>query len=280
MSISGGTRLAAVIGSPVKHSLSPAIHNAAFAARGLDWTFVAFDVPSGGGAAAVAGVRALGLGGLSVTMPLKAEAATAVDVLSDDARALGAVNCVVPDASILRGENTDGAGFVDALRIDEGVDPAGLRCVVLGAGGAARAVIRALGGAGAAAVLVVNRTPSNAADAALLAGDAGAVADVSAVDDADLVVNATPAGMRGGPDHLPVDPERFHAGQIVMDLVYRPAGTPLLAAAGARGARTIAGDGMLVHQAAHAFRLWTGEEAPVGVMAAAMAAALAGEHGR
>src|SRR3989442_3993450 len=148
--MSATTHVAAVIGNPVRHSLSPVIHNAAFAALGLDWTFLAFEVEAGGGARAVEAMRALGIRGLSVTMPHKDDVAAAVDRLSPAAAALGAVNTVTwgPRLDIV-GENTDGAGVLDALRLDDGFDPAGRRCLVVGAGGAARAVVRALGEAGA-----------------------------------------------------------------------------------------------------------------------------------
>lgn len=265
--VTAATRVAAVIGDPVGHSLSPAIHNAAFRAVGLDWVFVAFPVAACDTDPAIAAVRALGLGGLSVTMPHKDGAARAVDRLSPDAEALGAVNCVVPDGSMLVGENTDGAGFVDTLRVDLGVDPAGLRCVVLGAGGAARAVIRALARAGATEVVVVNRTPVKADAAASLAGAAGRVGRPEDASGADLVVNATPVGMTGTSTPLPGATPG--AGQLVVDLLYEPAMTPLLVSAEAAGARVANGLGMLVHQAAHAFQLWTGEPAPVGAMAEA-----------
>ncbi|HEY6698504.1 MAG TPA: hypothetical protein VIZ67_09765, partial [Acidimicrobiales bacterium] len=143
--ITGSTQLAALIGSPVRHSLSPTILNAAFAAVDADWVFLVFDVPSGHGAQAMAAVRELGIGGLSVTMPHKAAVHDAVDERTPVASALGAVNCVSWRGDRLVGDNTDGAGFVDALRLDEGVDPAGLRCVVVGAGGAGRAVALVLG---------------------------------------------------------------------------------------------------------------------------------------
>ena len=158
----GSTRVAGVIGDPVRHSLSPALHNAAFSALGLDWTYLAFEVPSGQGADAVAAMRVLGIDGLSVTMPHKDTVAAAVDELSPAAALLGAVNCVRRDGDRLIGENTDGAGFLRSLRTQAGVDPAGLHTVVLGAGGAARAVIVALAADGAL-VTVVNRSPDAAA---------------------------------------------------------------------------------------------------------------------
>ena len=282
--ISGHTRVAALIGSPARHSLSPTILNAAFEQLGLDWRFVVFEVPPGEGAAAVAAMRTLGIGGLSVTMPHKDAAFAAVDDRTPVAAALEAVNCVFWDGSRLVGDNTDGAGFLDALRVDHGVDVAGRRCVLVGAGGAGRAVAWALGQAGAAEVAVVNRSPAPARRAAELAGAVGRVGDADDVAKADLVVNATPLGMSGRKDVemagdaaaavLPVDPEALHEGQVVADLVYYPSTTPLLAAAAERGALAVTGVGMLVHQAAHALRRWTGAEAPVRTMAAAATAEL------
>ena len=133
--ISGRTRIAGVIGDPVRHSLSPTIHNAAFAASGLDWVFLAFTVPEGAAGLAVGGMRALGIEGLSVTMPHKGAVIDALDELDEDAAALGAVNCISLGGHGLVGSNTDGAGFLDALRVDEGFDPSGRRCLVVGAGG-------------------------------------------------------------------------------------------------------------------------------------------------
>lgn len=278
--ITGHTRAAGVIGLPIRHSLSPAIFNAAFAACGLDWAYLAFEVPDGAAGLAMAGVRALGLEGVSVTMPHKAAVIPALDELSDDAAALGAVNCVERRGSALVGHNTDGAGLLDALRLDEGITVAGRHVAVVGAGGAARAVIRSLGAAGAAAVTVVNRSPASAEEAARLAGAVGRAGPAAAVADADIVVNATPLGMgvvvttAGAPEPLPLDPQLLGAGQVVVDLVYHPAVTPLLEAARSRGLRTVNGLGMLIHQAAHAFRLWTNEEPPLEAMSAAALAAL------
>jgi shikimate dehydrogenase len=275
--VTGATTVAGVIGWPIRHSRSPAILNAAFAAAGLDWVYAAFAVPPGGGGDAVRAVRTLGLGGLSVTMPHKEDAAAAVDDLSDAAAALGAVNCVSVVDGRLVGDNTDGPGFVDALRAELGVDLDGRRVVVFGAGGAARAIVRAAAVAGAASVQVVNRTAAKAGAAAALAGAAGSVADASAAGAADVVVNATPVGMDGSPSELLVQPAWLHADQVVVDIVYHPARTPLLDVAASRGARTANGLGMLVHQAAHAFRAWTGEDPPVDAMTAAAASAQGGE---
>jgi shikimate dehydrogenase len=163
------TKLAAVIGSPVRHSLSPALHNAAFGARGANWVYLAFEVSAGQGRDALAAVRTLGIGGLSVTMPLKEEIWAALDQVDPAAQALRSVNTVVvgPTGELV-GHSTDGAGFVDSLRLDAGVEPAGLRVVVLGAGGAARAVVDALARAEVSELVVVNRTVARADEAAAL----------------------------------------------------------------------------------------------------------------
>jgi shikimate dehydrogenase len=269
----GRTRVAAVIGNPARHSLSPRLHNAAFAATGLDWTFVVFEPAPDSGAAAVEAMRALGLGGLSVTMPFKEQVAAAVDELAPAAAALAAVNCVRWDGGRLVGENTDGAGFIGALAADHGFDARGRRCVVVGAGGAGRAVVAALAGTGAADIAVVNRTRARAEVAAALAGEVGRVAETAAVAGADLVVNATSLGMRPG-DALPLPVDALRPGQVVADLIYHPPVTPLLEAAAAAGAIAVNGLGMLVHQAAAAFTHWTGVPAPVAAMRDAVAADL------
>lgn len=271
MSVSGETRLAGVIGWPVRHSRSPAIHNAAFAARDLDWVYLSLPVPPGEAPMAIEGMRALGIEGLSVTMPHKAAAAACLDDLTADAVALGAVNCISRDGDRLVGDNTDGGGFLDALRTDEGIDPASMAVVVVGAGGAARAVVRSLAQAGAGRVVVVNRDRGRAAAAAALAGPRGVVGDAAALTDADLVVQATPVGMGDDPG-MAFDVSVLRPETVVVDLVYHPAVTPVMAAAATLGLRTVGGLGMLVHQAARAFERWTGVDAPIPAMAAAAGA--------
>ncbi len=272
------TRQAGVIGSPIGHSLSPAIFRAAFAAAGLDWAYDAYEVSAGGAARFLTGEGAE-LVGISVTMPLKAEVIPALDELDPVAAELGAVNCIVrlPDGR-RRGHNTDGAGFLDALRAEADVDVAGLRCVVLGAGGAGRAVALALRTGGAAEVVVVNRSPARAREAAALIGPAGRVGGPSDVGAADVVVNTTSVGM-GTDANLPVDASVLHAAQTVVDIVYHPVETPLLTAARAAGARAVGGLGMLVHQAAHAFELWVGAAAPLDAMRSGAMAALEARDG-
>jgi shikimate dehydrogenase len=215
----------------------------------------------------------LGIRGLSVTMPHKAGAAEACGRLSSVAERLGVVNTVTNRGGELVGDSTDGAGFVDSLT-DLGWSPDGNRCLVLGSGGAARAVVLALAEAGARRVDVVGRRDDQVLATAALAGKVGRVGTASSAGEADLIVNATPVGMVGAGAEaggLPfgLGPDNFGPGQLVADLVYAPATTPLLAAARARGSTTCNGLGMLIHQAARQVRIWTGRDAPVQAMSAA-----------
>jgi len=266
--ITGATRVVGIIGDPVGHSRSPVMHNAAFDALGLDWVYVAFPVARGRGAAAVRAVTTLALAGLNVTMPHKADAAAACDDLSPEAAALGAANTVVNADGALVGHSTDGDGFLRALD-DEGIEVTGRHVLVVGAGGAARAITHAVGRAGAH-VTVTARRPDAARSAASLAPDGDAIGfDGIAVERFDVIVNATPLGMGG--EAAPFDTAELRAGQFVYDTVY-PVETPLLREARARGLRATGGLGMLVHQGALSFSLWTGVEPPLEVMRAAASA--------
>ncbi len=265
--ITGATRVAAVIGSPVRHSLSPALHNAAFEQLGVDWVYTAFEVLPGRAQAAVDAMRALGLGGMSVTMPHKEAVADAVDSLDAAASALHSVNTVVPQADgSLKGYSTDGAGFVASLAAAN-VDVSGRTVCVLGAGAAARSIVDALARAGAARIAVRNRTVGTALHAAELGGSVGVLGAAADLSAADIVVNATSVGM--GSRDLPCDVGQLRAGQVVADIVYHPRDTALLQAARERGATTVDGLGMLVHQAALQQQLWHGLVPDVAVMAAA-----------
>jgi shikimate dehydrogenase len=265
--ISATTRVAAVIGSPVRHSLSPALHNAGFAAAGLDWVYAAFEVAPGDAGAALDAMRVLGFGGLSVTMPHKEAVAALVDELDPAAAALRSVNTVVPVGDgRLRGYSTDGAGFIASLSAD-GVEIAGRRICVLGGGAAARAIVDAVARAGAASISIVNRSAERANAAAALAGAIGSVGNTNDVTQSDIVVNATSVGM--GSSALPCEPALLRAGQIVADIVYHPRRTAFLAAADQLGARTVEGLGMLVHQAVLQQELWTGVKPDVAAMWAA-----------
>jgi shikimate dehydrogenase len=269
--IDGSTNLTAVIGSPVTHSLSPALHNAAFEAAGLNWRFVAFEVAPGGAAAAIDAMSTLGIRGYAVTMPHKADVAATVDAVDPAAAALGSVNTVVlNDDRSTFGASTDGAGFV-ASTATAGVDLEGMRVVVLGAGGAARSIIDALGRTGVADIAIVNRTSSSAEDAARLAVTAR-VGEPVDVEHAGLLVNATSIGM--GTHELAVDRSVLRPDLAVADIVYHPLETALLSAARAVGALVIDGLGMLVHQAALQQQLWTGQLPDPALMRAAAEAEL------
>ena len=269
-------RIAAVIGSPVTHSLSPAIHQAAFDAAGVSWTYTAFDITDA--AAALSAMRLLGLAGLSVTMPLKEDVAQAVDRLDPAARVLNSVNTVSWDGGELVGSSTDGAGFVASLAA-AGVAVDGAQISVIGAGGAARSVIDALGRAGAADITVLNRTRDRAEYAASLS-KAASVGIVSDITRADIVINATSVGMGVSIDDatdldMACDPALLRSGQVVADLVYHPLETAWIRAAADIGATTVDGLGMLVQQAALQQLQWLGTMPDTTAMRIAAEAELA-----
>jgi shikimate dehydrogenase len=266
-----------IIGSPVGHSLTPVLQEAAFGALGLGWSTAAFEVEAGGGAAAVEAMRALSIRGLSVTMPLKAEVARSVDRLDPAAASLDSVNCLSLESGEVVGLSTDGAGLLASLRREASMEPAGRRVLIMGAGGAARAVVDAFARAGAASVAVLARRAEAAEACAALAGPAGRVAGHEDAADAEIIVNATPIGMEGTTVHAVaplVDPSSLGPGQLAVDLVYHPRRTAWLEQAVMSGAQGIGGLGMLVHQAAIQIERWTGLEAPVEEMWAAAERAL------
>ena len=259
----------ALLGHPVAHSVSPQIHNAAFAATGFDAVYVALDVAPDAVPDALAGLRSLGLLGANVTVPHKRAVYDAVPRRTETAERSGAVNTLFWDDGDLVADNTDIEGLVRVLTNDVGLR-GGEEVLMLGAGGAARAAALALGSFGVA-LEVVARRPDAADDVARMAVAAGATS--ATVSAPSLVINATPLGLKGEPL-----PDRFMAlgeDQTAMDLVYRPAPTPFLEAAARAGAATLDGRGMLVGQAAAAFERWTGIAAPYNVMVTAMERALA-----
>lgn len=270
--VGAATRLVAVIGSPVRHSRSPAIHNAAFEAAGDDWVMVALDVAPGDAVAAVEGAAALGFGGLAVTMPHKTDAMAACDELTERAQRVGAINTVAFADGRIVGDSTDGAGFVDALSA-AGVSVAGQRFLVIGAGGAARSVVAGVADGGATAVTVAARRVEAAAVAARGAGgvdhESVPLDDVDDLSGFDVIVNATPVGMAGGPPGLPDAARAITADHVVADLVYHPLDTPLLGHARQVGATAVDGLGMLVHQAAHQQRRWLRRDPDIAAMQAA-----------
>jgi len=272
---------AGLLGWPVAHSVSPAMQNAAFRALGLPWRYELLPVPPDELAAAVDGLEGRGFQGANVTVPHKEAALALVDEADADARAIGAVNTLVRRGGGWLGTNTDAAGFLAALQ-EGGFAPAGRRALVLGAGGAARAVVYALGQVGCA-VAVHNRTAERAvrlcAELDAVAAASMAVAPSLAaldLDAIDLLVNATPVGQWPAADASPWPQSLpLPAHWIVLDLVYNPIETRLLARARAAGATAVDGLEMLVHQGALSFHLWTGQEAPLDAMRAAARQAVA-----
>ncbi|MBC7224551.1 MAG: shikimate dehydrogenase [Anaerolineae bacterium] len=280
MEIQGTTKVVGLLGWPVAHSVSPQMHNAAFRALGLDWSYIPLPAPPDALGDAVRGLRALGLRGANVTVPHKEAIIPLVDELAPEARAIGAVNTlVVHEDGRLTGHNTDALGVGAALQ-EAGCRVAGCRALILGAGGAARAAAYALLQAGAE-VQVLARRPAQAE--ALARDMAGAFpqgrispgllspeALPQAAAEAHLLVHATPVGMwPHGDASLWPEQEPVPQHLWVFDLVYRPARTRLLRQAEAAGARTIEGAWMLIHQAVASFHLWTGVEPPLEVMAKA-----------
>ena len=262
-----------IIGHPVAHSLSPAFQSAAFAHYGLQTTYELWDTPPSALEGRVAGLRGADVLGANVTIPHKEVVFPLLDELGGQSARVGAVNTIVNRDGRLFGFNTDGPGFVAALRNEARFEPEGRSMLLIGAGGAARGIAFALAEVRAGRVGISNR---DARRAERLAADvtASGFRGVSAVSSAtslaayDAVVNCTSIGMYGGPAPLalPADLASATAGTLVVDIVYAPEETPLLAAAKARGLPTLGGLPMLIHQGALAFELWTGLVAPVGVM--------------
>jgi len=275
ITITGSTRLIGIIGDPVEHSLSPRLHNAAFAALHLDYAYVPLRVRGDDIGPAVKGLAALGFRGANVTIPHKGAVLPYLDRLSEDARLAAAVNTIVVEDGRLHGYNTDVDGVRIALVEATGERLEGQRALILGAGGAARAAGLALARLGAT-LTIVNRTPAAAERLAALVAAAvpgaecrwHALSELTAAEVARqrVIVNATSLGMSGESKVPARLADTVTAGQVVFDVVYTPASTELLAAAQARGATVVDGLSMLVGQAAGAFSLWTGRPAPLEVM--------------
>ena len=263
--ITARTTLCGIILHPASHTRSPAMHNAAFAALGIDAAYLAFDVEPSDLPQAIAGARALRVAQLAVSIPHKVEVMSLLDEVDSTARRIGAVNTVTRRDDRLVGSNTDWLGAVQAL--ERVTKLAGKHAVVLGAGGAARAVVYGLLERGAK-VVVLNRSVERAETLVrdLGALGAGSLADLSDTPH-DVLVNTTPVGLRS--DESPVLSQAIEAGSVVMDAVYDPPQTALLRDAAARDARTVPGKWMLVYQAGQQLEQWTGRPAPIDVMAKA-----------
>jgi shikimate dehydrogenase len=273
--ISGQTRVVGIIGDPVAHSRSPAMHNAAFRAAGLNFTYVAFHVRAAQLGAAMAGIRALDIAGVNVTVPHKEGVIPFLDSLSDTARRCGAVNTIVNRGGHLYGENTDVIGFRRALA-EAKARIRGARVLLIGAGGGARSVLEALAEGGVGAVIIANRTRQRAQRLAdhvaqrieTRAAPLSALRDARVLREIDLVVNATSIGLRAE-RFIPVSYMLTPGRCVFFDLLYA-SDTDFLRRAASAGRRSIDGTGMLLHQGAAAFTLWTHRRPPLEVMRAAL----------
>jgi shikimate dehydrogenase len=280
VSVTATTRLICLIGSPIAHSKSPAMHNAAFEATGEDLVYVAFDISLDRVVSAIEGFRTFNIRGGNVTMPLKQTAARLVDRLSAVARRVGAVNTIVNDNGVLTGHNTDGEGYLRGLD-EAGVPYVGKKITIMGAGGAATAVAVQAATSGAAAIAIFNQRDQFFAHAERLAADlrdqfgcaAGAydLADDASlrreIASSDILLNGTSVGMglRCGQSIIP-DASYFREGLVVTDMIIVPAQTKLLELARRAGCRTVDGTAMNVFQAAGAFKLWTNKEMPIDLV--------------
>jgi shikimate dehydrogenase len=274
MTISGRTRVCGVIGDPIEHSLSPAMHNAAFEALGLDYVFLAFKVKPARVAAAVEGMRALNIRGLNVTMPHKNTVVASLDRVDLSAQIISSVNTILNKENLLFGFNTDGTGALKALR-ENGVELKGRKVLLLGAGGAARAIAYSMAKE-ADELAVLNRTAKQAQALAKLVEKSAskkiAFGSLSPSDiqhnlrDSDILINATSVGMKPRPEESPIPPKLLRSNLSVMDIVYNPLETKLAKDAKAAGAKVVSGVEMLIYQGAAAFEIWTGKSAPVEVM--------------
>ena len=298
---SARTRLAAVLGSPVRHSASPAMHNAALAELGLDWSYVACEVAPARLSQALVGARDLGFVGLNLTVPHKLLAVPEMDVLDETAREYGAVNTVVFESQDASGEwrpvgclpeirgsvrsrgcNTDADALLRALGEDLGIEPRAAKILLLGAGGAARAAALRLADEGVAELWLVNRTEAKAAE---LAAEIRARTPIVEVEvgyppgTVDIILNGTSLGLNES-DTLPLDTRDFALDRAdgVFDMIYRPAETPLLKAARCAGCKTANGLGMLLYQGAAALELWSERPAPIEVMRQALVREVYGDH--
>jgi shikimate dehydrogenase len=277
--IDASTRYCAVLGHPIKHSASPAMQNAGFAALGLNWRYLAFEVVPEHLREAIAGAKRMGFVGLNLTVPHKLLAVTMVDLLDDSAKIWGAVNTIhfVPDhtgITIAHGFNTDAEAISRSLREDLGVELRGAKVLLLGAGGAGRVAALKLAADGVGELHLVNRTAARAAAVAAEIRMRSPDVKVSVGyprTEVDLVLNATSLGLQAE-DALPLAAEKFSLRQTpaVYDMVYRPAETALLKAARAAGCRAANGLGMLLYQGARALEIWSGQPAPVEDMRRAL----------
>jgi shikimate dehydrogenase len=278
-------KIVGIIGYPLGHSVSPAMHNAAFKELGLDYEYIPFEVEPADLPEALPGLRAIHIAGFNVTLPHKETIIPFLDDVTKLARTIGAVNTVVNQDGELIGYNTDGPGFIESLKEDAGFEPKGKKVVVLGAGGASRAVTTMLAEMGAASLIISDLIEDKAKELAEYAGSLSqtkcgwsktdSLLLKSEIEHADLLVNTTPLGMYPEINKSPLpDKIKLPKELLVYDLVYNPAETKLLKTAKAAGCKAVSGLGMLIRQGALSFTVFTGEEAPIETMWSAAQKAL------
>jgi len=283
MNINGKTQLYALIGYPVKHTFSPAMHNAAFKSLGMNAVYLPFEVAPKGLKAAISHMKSVGVRGLNVTIPHKENVLRYLDEIDKAASLIKAVNTIVIKNGKLKGFNTDGMGFVNSLRETFGILPKGKAFFIMGAGGASKAISFSLAIRGARRIVLVDGIRDKAirlaaslakntsCEAIALKKDKKAMKEL--IFSSDVFINATPCGMKASDPRL-IDPSLLRRGLLVCDVIYNPPVTRLLRDAKKRGARILNGTGMLLNQGIASFSLWTGKKAPVRVMKKALDKAL------
>ncbi len=281
------TSVLGIVGHPLDHSVSVPMHMSAIFTLGIDYVYMSFDILPGNVAHAVVQFKKEHIKGFNVTIPYKEIIMPYLDGVDEYASRVGAVNTVNNENGRLKGYNTDGTGYVKSLREQTGLDPRGKKVLMIGAGGAAKAVAFSLLEAGVQTIIIANRTPERAESLCrhLKIYFSGAssqcigMPDINTIDHKaiNLVINTTSLGMKGAGD-IDIDLTDFENDTVVSDIVYNPLETPLLKRAGQAGLKTHDGAGMLVYQGAESFRIWTGVQPPVDVMRQAVLRALQEHH--
>ncbi|MEA3305796.1 MAG: shikimate dehydrogenase [Candidatus Omnitrophota bacterium] len=279
MNINGKTEIYGLIGYPVKHTFSPAMHNAAFRSLGMNAVYLPLEVKPGDLKSVISCVKSLGVSGLNVTVPHKEKIVRYLDDVDKEASLIKAVNTIVNEGAKLKGFNTDGRGFVKSLKEEFGILPRGKRFFIMGAGGAARAISFSIALEGAGRIILVDAVKSKAVklanaltrntscEAIALKNEKRAMKEL--ILGSDVLINATPCGMKASDRRL-LDPNLLHRRLCVYDIIYNPRATMLLRDARNKGARVANGMGMLLNQGVISFNLWTGRRAPVRVMKKAL----------
>lgn len=273
--ITGKTKILGIFGYPVEHTLSPFMHNAAFEALGLNYCYIPLSVSPENLKIAVTSLKALNIVGVNITIPHKEAIIPFLDELDGEAELIGAVNTVLNKEGRLIGYNTDGRGFVSSLREDGKIDPRGKKIIIIGAGGAARAIAFSLALEGAEKIFINDIIGEKAKELSCVLSTKTSTEAIylkdlkEGIGEADILINATPLGMKKE-DPLPIPPELLSKGLFVYDIVYNLPETSLLKEAKKRGANTLGGLGMLLYQGALSFKIWTGKEPPIDVMRKAL----------